>query len=61
MCLSAVHNLHRYSAVYELATQQIRDIDSIMEDRYRLPDNYDDDMAGTPPSPDPTFPDPPSS
>ena len=31
--------------VYELATQQIRDIDSIMEDRYRLPDSYDDDMS----------------
>ena len=28
--------------VYELATQQVRDIDSIMEDRYRLPDSYDE-------------------
>lgn len=31
--------------VYELATQQIRDIDSIMENRYRLPESYDDDMS----------------
>ena len=28
--------------VYELATQQVRDIDSIMEDRYRLPASYDE-------------------
>ena len=28
--------------VYELATAQIRDIDSIMEDRYRLPSSYDE-------------------
>ena len=28
--------------VYELATAQIRDIDTIMEDRYRLPSSYDE-------------------
>ena len=28
--------------VYELATQQIRDIDAVMEDRYRLPASYDE-------------------
>jgi len=32
--------------VYELATKQIRDIDKVMEDRYKLPQSYDDNAEG---------------
>ena len=32
--------------VYELATKQIRDIDKVMEDRYKLPASYDDGKEG---------------